>query len=81
MLTIPVGDHSKQILRVFSWLVGHLPFLLQLRMTTFGEPKQGTMGWGGAGQDRGSTGRRRFLLLNQVAPGTPQSLEGTGPAS
>lgn len=59
--------------------MGHLLFPLQLQITTFGEPKAGHNGVGRAGQDRGSTGLWRFLLLNQVAPGTPRSPGGDRP--
>lgn len=64
MLTVPIPDPQQadpnRLFRIFSWLVGHLPFLLHL--------------WGTqAGHNRDGTGLRRFLLLNQVAPGTPES--------
>lgn len=76
MLTIPIGIHSKQI------LTGSLDFQLvggpsALPTSPLGNPSRAQ--WGKAGQDRGSTGLRRFLLLNQVAPGTPESPGGDRP--
>lgn len=77
LVAIPIWDpqqaDSNRVFRVFSWLTGHLPFPRQLRIIIFREPKQGTVGQSKAW---GSTGLRKFLLLNQVAPGTPQSLGG-----
>lgn len=77
LVAIPIWDpqqaDSNRVFRVFSWLTGHLPFPRQLRIIIFREPKQGTVG---QSKTWGSTGLRKFLLLNQVAPGTPQSLGG-----
>lgn len=79
MLIVPIPDPQQtdpnRLSYIFSWLVGHLPFPLHLWGTQAGH--NGVR----RGRTGGSTGLRRFLLLNQVAPGTQSPLEGTGPAS